>query len=105
MITNLTEYIKEMYTNMDTGNGPSIQAGGDPTIGSLGGTNGGKIGGADVGGGMDMNDDVSSRGANTRAYKQNVGYIKYKESQKRKKAIKDLEDLDKVIAEIDTSGK
>jgi hypothetical protein len=78
----------------NTTNGPGIRGGSiDASIGYRGGVNGGAIGGADASGDMYRGGDVTSKG-DVRKFRQTVGRIKYKESQKRRNALKKLKELD-----------
>ena len=107
MITKFDEFEKlyEFDYIQNTNNGPGILGGNlNPGIGFRGGVNGGVIGGADASGDMFKNDSPTTKPGEVRKFKQNVGFIKYKESQKRKKSLKALKKLDDDSYEPEPTG-
>lgn len=97
MITKFNEFNKiNEDTYVDTSsNGPGILGGNlNPGIGVRGSTNGGIIGGADASGDMFKYSEPTTKPGEDRKFRQTVGRIKYKESQKRRNALKKLKELD-----------
>jgi len=109
MITKFDEFEKiyEFDYIENTTNGPGIRGGsidvGIGYRGSIGGS-GGIIGGSDASGDMFKNDSPTTKPGEVRKFKQNVGFIKYKESKKRKNALKKLKKLDDDSYEPEPTG-
>ena len=93
MITKFNIFLNEdrMLTTSDTYNGPPISGNGhaDPVLG----TNNGRMGGGDVSGDMYRYGDITSKG-NKQTFQQNIKNVKTKESLKRRKAIKKLQEIE-----------
>ena len=102
MITKFNEFEKlyEFDYIENTNNGPGILGGNlNPGIGFRGGVNGGLISGD-----FPKTSEPTTKPGDDRKFKQNVGFIKYKESEKRKKALKKLKELDDDTYEPEPTG-